>query len=295
MLGDLAVGGEWRREHDPDVVLLHDVAGPVADAGLEPGERDRREAPQGAEVRRRLARVADPELDVVDAVEREEVLRLGERVLVEMGARLVGGRRARHARAGGLGRGVGHGKLPLRRLPGGGDGLRPGWTIATTLARPVDGGQARPDVPDWPHERSAPVHRRPLVPPRGLPRGLRGAPPEGRRGRAMAARRGLRHRPRGVLGPARGPVPRRRDAHLLARRVRAARRGGTWTGRWSAVRAPRHRHAARGRARARPDAAAARAVRPDRQLDRALGATDVGGATDPATARRSASTRASAR
>ena len=80
VLGDLAVGGQRRREHDPDVVLLHDVARAVADPGLEAGERDRREAPQRAEVGRRLAGVADPELDVVDAVERQEVLGLGERV-----------------------------------------------------------------------------------------------------------------------------------------------------------------------------------------------------------------------
>ena len=80
VLGDLAVGGERRGEHDPDVVLLHHVARAVADARLEAGEGDRGEAPERAEVGRRLAGVADPELDVVDAVERQEVLGLGERV-----------------------------------------------------------------------------------------------------------------------------------------------------------------------------------------------------------------------
>ena len=45
----------------------HHVRGPVADARLEAGIGDRREAPQRAEVVRRLAGVADPELDVVDA------------------------------------------------------------------------------------------------------------------------------------------------------------------------------------------------------------------------------------
>ena len=50
VLGDLAVGRERRGQDDRDVVLAHDVAGPVADAGLEPGEGDRGEAPQGPEV-----------------------------------------------------------------------------------------------------------------------------------------------------------------------------------------------------------------------------------------------------
>ena len=35
VLGDLAVGRERRGEHEPDVVLDHDVARPVADLGLE--------------------------------------------------------------------------------------------------------------------------------------------------------------------------------------------------------------------------------------------------------------------
>ena len=101
VLGDLAVGGQRRREHDPDVVLLHDVARAVPDAGLEAREGDRREAPQRAEVGRGLAGVAHPELDVVDAVERQEVLGLGERVLVDVGSRLVGDGRAHRARLAG--------------------------------------------------------------------------------------------------------------------------------------------------------------------------------------------------
>ena len=100
-------------QDERDVVPAHDVAGPVADAGLEARESDRGEAPQGPEVGRRLAGVAHPELDVVDAVEGQEVARLGIRVLVDVGAGLVrgtlavrGGRadgRLRPRRADGLG------------------------------------------------------------------------------------------------------------------------------------------------------------------------------------------------
>ena len=89
VLGDLAVGRQWRGEHEPDVVLLDHVRGAVADLRLEAGERGRREAPQRAVVRGRLARVAHPELDVVDALERQEVLRLGVGVLVDLRAGLV--------------------------------------------------------------------------------------------------------------------------------------------------------------------------------------------------------------
>ena len=91
VLGDLAVRAERAGQDDRDVVLAHHVAGAVADAGLQARIGDRREAPQGTEVVRRLARVADPELDVVDAVERQEVLRLRVGVLVDVGAGLVGG------------------------------------------------------------------------------------------------------------------------------------------------------------------------------------------------------------
>ena len=91
VLGDLAVGRQRRGEHEPDVVLDHDVAGPVADLGLETAEGDRGEAPQRAVVGRGLAGVADPELDVVDALERQEVGGLGVGVRVDPGAGLVGG------------------------------------------------------------------------------------------------------------------------------------------------------------------------------------------------------------
>ena len=100
VLRDLAVGRQRRRDHERDVVAPHHVAGPIPDAGLQAGERDRREAPQRAVVRRRLAGIADPELDVVDALERQEVLRLGVGVLVRAGRRPGWRRRA--------GNGVGH-------------------------------------------------------------------------------------------------------------------------------------------------------------------------------------------
>src|SRR4051794_7988632 len=91
MLGDLAVRRERASEHEGDVVAAHDEARPVADAGLESGKGDRGEAPQRPEVVRRLLRVADPELDVVDALQRQEVLGLVVGVLVDVRAGLVGG------------------------------------------------------------------------------------------------------------------------------------------------------------------------------------------------------------
>ena len=106
VLGDLAVRGQRRGEHEADVVLDHDVAGPVADLRLEPAEGDRGEAPQRAVVGGRLAGVADPELDVVDALEGQEVGRLGVGVRVDPGAGLVGGT---------PGQRLGHGTSPLSR------------------------------------------------------------------------------------------------------------------------------------------------------------------------------------
>ncbi len=91
VLGDLAIWRQRRGEHDADVVLDHEVRGPVADARLETGVRDGREAPQRAVIGRRLAGVAHPELDIVDALERQEILRLGVRVLVDVRAALVCG------------------------------------------------------------------------------------------------------------------------------------------------------------------------------------------------------------
>ena len=91
VLGDLAIGRQRRGEHEADLVLDHDVAGPIADLRLEPAERHRRQAPQRAVVVRRLAGVAHPELDVVDAIDRQEIGRLRVRVGIDAGTRLVGG------------------------------------------------------------------------------------------------------------------------------------------------------------------------------------------------------------
>ena len=61
-------------------------------------------------------------------------------------------------------------------------------------------------------------------PRRGGPRTARARlRPAVEAGAPVAARRALRHRARGVLGTARGPRPRRRDAPVLARRARADR------------------------------------------------------------------------
>ncbi len=119
VLGDLAVGGQRRGEHETDVVLDHDVAGPVADLGLEAAERDRGEAPQGAVVGGRLAGVADPELDVVDALERQEVGGLGVRVRVDPGARLVGGAARDDLCHQQVSAAVGVGRSAVRRAAGG--------------------------------------------------------------------------------------------------------------------------------------------------------------------------------
>ncbi len=108
VLGDLAVRGERRGQHEPDPVLDHDVGRPVADLGLETAEGDRREAPQRPVVGGRLPRVADPELDVVDPLQRQEVARLGIGVAVDPRPSLV----RRSARSGTGGR-VGHRKSLL--------------------------------------------------------------------------------------------------------------------------------------------------------------------------------------
>ena len=77
-------------KHETDVVLDHQVRGAIAHLRLQPGEGNRSEAPQRTVIGRRLAGVAHPELDVVDALERQEVLRLGVRVGVDVRAGLVG-------------------------------------------------------------------------------------------------------------------------------------------------------------------------------------------------------------
>ena len=113
VLGDLAVGRERRGEHEPDVVLDHDVARPVADLRLEAAEGDRGEAPERPVVGGRLAGVAHPELDVVDALERQEVGRLVVGARVDAGARLVGGAAPD---------GIRHRMSPLRSGGAAGDG-----------------------------------------------------------------------------------------------------------------------------------------------------------------------------
>ena len=73
-------------EHEADPALLEHVRDAVAHAGLQPRVGDLAEAVGVREEVGRLRGVADPELDVVDAVERHEVLvsagcRLGELLL----------------------------------------------------------------------------------------------------------------------------------------------------------------------------------------------------------------------
>ena len=61
------------RDDEPDLVLLEHVARAVAHAGLRPRVRGAVEAERVLVVERRLLRVADPQLDVIPAVERHEV------------------------------------------------------------------------------------------------------------------------------------------------------------------------------------------------------------------------------
>ena len=185
------------------------------------------------------------------------------------------------------------------RRPGGGARPRgPRWSIATELVGRRDRGRPRrrrrTARARLRHDRSAPADCRPLVPPRGLAHRLRGPRPAGRGRRAVAARRRLRHRARGVVGSSRGARAHGRDAALLARASTSGSSRRDGRRRRPAVRPARDGHAADRRPRARPDPAAARAVRPDRRRHRALGAADGRGASR-ATAPRSASTRASAR
>src|SRR5687767_13435079 len=89
VLCNFALRREGGGQDESDVVLLHYVRGSVADLGLQAGIGGGREAPQRAEVGRRLTRVTHPELDVVDALERQEVLRFLVGVLVEVRTALV--------------------------------------------------------------------------------------------------------------------------------------------------------------------------------------------------------------
>src|ERR1700680_2331101 len=70
MVGDRTVGLQRRREHEAHLALLQDVAGTVTDAGFRSGVGDDVEAERCAVVVGGLARVADPQLDVVGSLER---------------------------------------------------------------------------------------------------------------------------------------------------------------------------------------------------------------------------------
>ena len=71
--GDLVILAERGREDKPDLALLEDIGGAVADAGLRPCV-GRPGEPEGVLVEvRGLLRVADPQLDVIPPVERHEI------------------------------------------------------------------------------------------------------------------------------------------------------------------------------------------------------------------------------
>ena len=91
VLRDLAVGAERRGEDEADVVLDQHVAGAVPNAGLQARVSDGGEAPQGPIVGGRLLGVGDPELDVVDALEGQEILCFVGGIRIDHGASLVGG------------------------------------------------------------------------------------------------------------------------------------------------------------------------------------------------------------
>ena len=175
VVGDLAIRRERGREDERDVVAPHHVAGAVPDPGLQAGERDRGEAPQRAVVRRRLAGIADPELHVVDALERQEVLRLGVSVLVEPGAGLVGGA---------LGR-------PFRSL-----------RSTSVRGDPAPGGAARTcGHPCYASHATLTADGRAGRSTRGRPRGARRAARRGREPRAVAAERAYGAEPESDWGP----------------------------------------------------------------------------------------------
>jgi hypothetical protein len=71
---DLVVGRERAGQHDPDPALLEHVARAVAHAGLESGVGDLAEAERVDVEVGRLQGVADVQLDMVDAVQRHEVV-----------------------------------------------------------------------------------------------------------------------------------------------------------------------------------------------------------------------------
>ena len=70
---DVAVGADAAREHEPDVALLEHIGGAVADARLGAGVRDPLEAEGVLVPVGRLLGVADPQLEVVPALQGHEV------------------------------------------------------------------------------------------------------------------------------------------------------------------------------------------------------------------------------
>jgi hypothetical protein len=90
VVGNLAVRCQGSGEDEADVVFDHQIRRPVANFGLEAGERYRSESPQSAVVRGRLSGIAHPELDIVDALDRQKILGLGVGILVDVRAGLIG-------------------------------------------------------------------------------------------------------------------------------------------------------------------------------------------------------------
>ncbi len=70
---------QCRREHEPDVALRDHVRGAVGEAGLGAGVGQRPEAEGGDVVLRGLLRVADPQLEVVEAQGAAVIAADGER------------------------------------------------------------------------------------------------------------------------------------------------------------------------------------------------------------------------
>ena len=83
VLGDGMIGRERRGEHQADLVLHQHVGSAVARAGLRAAIGRQAEAERGAVEVRGLARVAHVELDVIGAVERQEIL-LNRRGMLQM-------------------------------------------------------------------------------------------------------------------------------------------------------------------------------------------------------------------
>ena len=75
--GDLGVGAQRGGEREPDGALLQHPGGPVPHARLRAGVGDRREPEPGPVEVGGLPGVTDPQLDVVDAEQRERVVRVG--------------------------------------------------------------------------------------------------------------------------------------------------------------------------------------------------------------------------